>query len=34
MKVDKIITPIVRDTVENGIKKAENVLENPIKEFS
>ena len=31
MKVDKIITPIIRDTVENGIKKAEKVVENPIK---
>ena len=34
MKVDKIITPIVRDTVENGIKTAEKVVENPIKEFN
>ena len=34
MKVDKIITPIVRDTVENGIKKAEKVVEKPIEEFT
>lgn len=34
MKVDKIITPAVRDIPELSLKKTQKVIENPIREFN